>query len=119
MLSFCAVPLGLGAGAIDNVLNSYVALNYKATHVNFLHCSYGVGVTISPFLMSFALKNSNDWQGGYRTMFLFQLALTLMCFLSIPVWRKVKEQKTEKEETKVISISQLLKIHIAKSRASM
>lgn len=115
MLCLFSIPLGLGAGAIDNVLNSYVALNYKATHVNFLHCSYGVGVTISPFLMSFALKNSNDWQGGYRTMFLFQLALTLMCFLSIPVWRKVKEQKTEKEETKVISISQLLKIHIARS----
>ena len=93
MLCLCTIPLGLGAGAIDNVLNSYVALNYKATHVNFLHCSYGVGVTLSPFLMSIALKNSNDWQGGYRTMFVFQLALTLMCVLSIPVWKNVKEQK--------------------------
>ncbi len=115
MLCLFSIPLGLGAGAIDNVLNSYVALNYKATHVNFLHCSYGLGVTLSPFLMSFALKNSNDWQGGYRTMFLFQLALTLMCFLSIPVWKKVKEQKAEEEETKVVSISQLLKIPIARS----
>ena len=115
MLCLCTIPLGLGAGAIDNVLNSYVALNYKATHVNFLHCSYGVGVTLSPFLMSFALKNSNDWQGGYRTMFVFQLALTLMCFLSIPVWKKVKEQTAEEEETKSVSIPILLKIPIARS----
>ncbi len=115
MLCLFSIPLGLGAGAIDNVLNSYVALNYKATHVSFLHCSYGVGVTLSPFLMSFALKNSNDWQGGYRTMFVFQLALTLMCFLTIPVWKKVKEQKAEEEETKVVSISNLLKIPIARS----
>ena len=115
MLCMLAIPLGLGAGAIDNVLNTYVALNYKATHVNFLHCSYGVGVTLSPFLMSFALKQSNNWQGGYRTMFFFQLALTIMCLMSIPIWRKVKEQKAEEEETKVVSVLQLLKIPIARS----
>ena len=115
MLCLCTIPLGLGAGAIDNVLNSYVALNYKATYVNFLHCSYGVGVTLSPFLMSFALKNSNDWQGGYRTMFVFQLTLTLMCFLSIPVWKKVKEQKAIEDETRVVSIPDLLKIPIARA----
>jgi len=114
MLCFFTIPLGLGAGGIDNVLNTYVALNYKATHINFLHCSYGVGVTLSPFLMSLALKNSNDWQSGYRTMFFFQLALTVMCFLSIPVWKKVKEQKVEEEETRVVSIPELLKIPIAR-----
>lgn len=110
-----SIPLGLGAGGIDNVLNTYVALNYKATHVNFLHCSYGVGVTLSPFLMSLALKNSNNWQGGYRTMFFFQLALTIMCFLSIPIWKKVKEQKAIEDETRVVSIPELLKIPIARA----
>lgn len=110
-----SIPLGLGAGGIDNVLNTYVALNYKATHVNFLHCSYGVGVTLSPFLMSLALKNSNNWQGGYRTMFFFQLVLTIMCFLSIPIWKKVKEQKAIEDETRVVSITQLLKIPIARA----
>lgn len=115
MMCLFSIPLGLGAGGIDNVLNTYVALNYKATHVNFLHCSYGVGVTLSPFLMSLALKNSNNWQGGYRTMFFFQLALTLMCFLSIPIWKKVKEQKTTEDETRVVSISTLLKISIARA----
>ncbi len=114
MLCLFSLPLGLGAGAIDNVLNGYVALNYKATHVNFLHCSYGVGVTISPFLMSLALENSNNWQGGYRIMFFFQLALTIICFLSIPIWKKVKEQRSTNEETRVITIPELLKIPIAR-----
>ncbi len=115
MLCLFSIPLGLGAGAIDNVLNNYVALNYKATHVNFLHCSYGVGVTISPFLMSLALSKSNNWQGGYRTMFFFQLALTIICFLSLPVWKKVKEQKAEEDETRVVSIPELLRIPIARA----
>ena len=118
MLCLFSIPLGLGAGGIDNVLNTYVALNYTATHVNFLHCSYGVGVTLSPFLMSFALKQSNNWQGGYKTMFFFQLALTVMCFLSIPIWNKVKAQKEEageKDETRVVSIPELLKIPIARA----
>ena len=115
MMCLCTIPLGLGAGGIDNVLNTYVALNYKATHVNFLHCSYGVGVTLSPFLMSLALKNSNNWQGGYRTMFFFQLALTIMCFLSLPIWKKVKEQKAQEDETRVVSIPELLKIPIARA----
>lgn len=115
MLCLCAIPLGLGAGAIDNVLNSYVALNYKATHVNFLHCSYGVGVTLSPFLMSIALSNSNNWQGGYKTMFFFQLVLTFICFASLPVWKKVKEQKSEEEETRVVPVCELLSIPIARA----
>ena len=115
MLCLFSIPLGLGAGAIDNVLNTYVALNCKATHVNFLHCSYGVGVALSPFLMSLALKNSNNWQGGYRIMFFFQLALTIMCFLSIPIWKKVKEQKAEEDETRVVSIPELLRIPIARA----
>ncbi|MBR5245801.1 MAG: MFS transporter [Clostridia bacterium] len=118
MLCLFAIPLGLGAGGIDNVLNTYVALNYKATHVNFLHCSYGVGVALSPYLMSLALKQSNNWQGGYRIMFVFQLALTIMCFLSIPIWNKVKEKKEEAgeyDESKVVSIPELLKVPIARS----
>lgn len=118
MLCIFAIPLGIGAGAIDNVLNSYVALNYKATHVNFLHCSYGIGVALSPYLMAIALKQSNNWQGGYRTMFIFQLTLTIVCFLSIPLWKKVKEKKEESgdyDNSRVVSISELLKIPIARS----
>ena len=63
-----AIVLGLGAGAIDSGLNNYVALHFKASHMNFLHCFYGVGVSLSPYLMSQALSNIG-WRGGYRYAF--------------------------------------------------
>ena len=66
VLCLCAIPLGLGAGAVDTALNNYVAIHYNAKQMSFLHCFYGVGVAISPYLLSFALGAANDWRGGYR-----------------------------------------------------
>lgn len=93
----CAIPLGLGAGAIDTALNNYVALHYKATHMNFLHCFYGIGVSVSPFLMSLALSRTS-WRTGYRSAFGIQAAIALMMVLSIPLWKKVSAPSEEKEE---------------------
>ena len=90
MVSLClfAVPLGVGAGTIDAALNNYVALHYKASHMNFIACFYGIGITISPFLMSFALKEQNNWHMGYRTVFYLQSAVALVTILSVPLWKK-------------------------------
>lgn len=112
MLWLClsAVPLGLGAGSIDTALNNYVAINYNATQMSFLHTSYGVGVTISPYLMSMAIGDG-DWRDGYRTMFLIQVSIALLVLVTLPVWKKVKEQKAEPEVVqKTISIPKALKI---------
>lgn len=118
MLWLCAfaVPLGLGAGSIDTALNNYVALNCKATHMSFLHCAYGVGVSISPYLMSFALRGDNGWQSGYRTMFFFQLAIAAITVFSLPLWKKVKEQKAGEEiQERVVKIRDILKIPTARA----
>lgn len=93
-----AIPLGIGAGAIDAALNNYVALHYRASHMNFISCFYGVGITLSPFLMSFLLGKDNDWRGGYRTVFLIQLGVALITIFSLPLWKKVKEHAPEGEE---------------------
>ena len=93
-----AVPLGLGAGAVDAALNNYVALHYKASHMNFIACFYGIGITVSPFLMSLALGEQNDWRGGYRIVFYIQLAVTLVMVLSLPLWKKVKSPGSPSEE---------------------
>ena len=105
MLWLClsAVPLGFGAGSIDTALNNYVAINYNATQMSFLHSSYGVGVTISPYLMSLAIGDGN-WKDGYKTMFLIQLSIAMLVLLTLPVWKKVKE-KEGKPEVKQKSIS--------------
>lgn len=114
MIFLClfAIPLGLGAGAIDSALNNYVALNYKAMHMNFLHCFYGIGVSLSPYLMSIALANDSSWRSGYRTVFYFQLTIAIIMILALPLWNKVKsfDLTEEKEKLYEISIIQLIKM---------
>ena len=101
-----SVPLGIGAGAIDSALNNYVALHYRATHMNFLHCFYGLGVTASPYLMSLALANNNNWRNGYKTAFYIQIFITLIAVFSLPLWNKVKTQYTlAGEDIKPITLS--------------
>lgn len=84
-----AVPLGLGAGAIDTALNNYVALHYSARVMSFLHCFYGVGVSVSPFVLSLVISGAWGWRGGYRIAFGIQLAITLLLAVTLPVWHRV------------------------------
>ncbi|MBQ8382420.1 MAG: MFS transporter [Clostridia bacterium] len=101
----CAIPLGLGAGAIDTAMNNYVALHYGAMQMSFLHCFYGVGVSISPYLMSLMLEGSGGWRGGYRLAFWVQGAITLIAFLSVPLWTRrravASESAADTDESKV------------------
>ncbi len=88
MIAFTVI-LGYGAGAIDTGLNNYVSLHYKARHMSWLHCFWGVGVTISPIIMSFFLKGENSsWRTGYRVIATIQIviALAVLCFLK--KWRE-------------------------------
>lgn len=94
MLIVFAVPYGLGAGAIDAALNNYVALHYKAKHMSWLHCFWGVGTIVSPFIMNFALTNGT-WNSGYRMVGFIQLAIALLLLVTLPVW---KINKTSSEE---------------------
>ncbi len=107
LLCLLCIPLGFGAGSIDVALNNYVALNYKATHMNFLHCFYGVGISLSPFLMSLALSNSGNWRGGYSFVFYIQIGISVLMFIALPFWKKVAKKREEKlVETQCIDTSQ-------------
>ena len=104
-----AVLLGLGAGAIDSGLNNYVALHCKASHMNFLHCFYGVGVTLSPYLMSQALSNVG-WRGGYRYAFYVQTVITILLIISLPLWKKTSStQQAEEEKGVNLTLLQMAK----------
>ena len=85
MLCLWAVPYGLGAGAIDAALNHYVALHYTSRHMNWLHCFWGVGAMISPYIMSYALSSS-VWQNGYRSVSIIQIGIAVILFCSYPLW---------------------------------
>lgn len=105
IIAFCllAIPLGLGAGAIDNALNSYIAVRYNSVHMSILHSFYGVGVSISPVLFSIAIKNA-DWRVGYQWIFALQMALVTIAFCSLPLWNKIKKKEME-TDTEIIPVT--------------
>lgn len=89
MLLVWAVPYGLGAGAVDAALNNYVALYYNARHMNWLHSFWGVGASISPFIMSFALASDSGWESAYAGVGWIQVVLAAFLFATLPMWRRV------------------------------
>lgn len=89
MLCLWAIPYGLGAGAVDAALNNYVAVHYAARHMNWLHACWGLGASISPFVMSWSLTAGLGWTSAYLVIGLIQVALTLALLTSIPLWGKV------------------------------
>lgn len=87
-----AVVLGYGAGVIDTALNNFVSLHYKARHMNWLHAFWGIGVTISPLILSFFLTDEmGSWRNGYRVVALLQLLVAIVIAFSLKKWRTVKE----------------------------
>ena len=109
-LLILAIPYGLGAGAIDAALNNYVALHYTSKHMSWLHCFWGVGTIVSPFVMSCALSTS-VWNNGYRIVSFIQLGIALLLLFTLPVWKVNAKKKTAiEEETKSVGIFGALKI---------
>ena len=99
MLIVFAVPYGLGAGAIDAALNDYIALHYKAKHMSWLHCFWGVGTIVSPFIMSYALAN-RTWNSGYRMVGLIQLGIALL--LLVCVYHILQNQRAKDREQQML-----------------
>lgn len=99
-----SVVLGYGAGAIDTGLNNFISLHYEARHMNWLHCCWGLGVTISPLIMSpFLSGETGSWRSGYRIVALLQLSITLVIFLSLKKWKQVEDSVKVTEEENIQS----------------
>ena len=107
MLILFAIPYGLGAGAIDAALNNYVALHYTSRHMSWLHCFWGVGTIVSPFVMSYALTHST-WNNGYRIVGFIQIGIALLLLITLPVWNVHKQENSY--DSKSIGLIGALKI---------
>lgn len=107
LLIVFSVPYGLGAGAIDAALNNYVALHYSSRHMSWLHCFWGVGTVASPFIMSYMLSHS-DWNAGFLTVGIVQVAIGTLLLCTLPVWKINSE--AEVSEQKSIGLKNALKI---------
>jgi len=111
MLPVFALPLGLGAGSIDAAINNYVSLHYNSRHMNWLHCFWGVGASIGPYIMGYSLSRGLGWNNGYLNVSVIQVILSIIIFISFPLWkREGKVESSISNETKLLSLSQLLKI---------
>ena len=108
MLFLFAVPYGLGAGSIDAAVNHYVANHYSSSVMNFLHCFYGVGAVISPYIMSLALRLAR-WNEGYRWTSYIQAGILLVCILSLPLWKK-NEPAGQEDARESAGIRETLKV---------
>lgn len=87
-LCLWGVPYGLGAGSVDAALNNYVAIHYKSRHMSWLHCFWGVGCCLGPYIMSYFLLNGQSWSKGYFAVFILQIILTAVLIFSLPLWKK-------------------------------
>ena len=95
-LILCAIPLGLGAGAVDAGLNNYVATHYKAHHMSWLHSFWGVGATFGPIIMAQFISWQNSWRSGYLAISIVQFILVIILFIALPLWNKVEKGRTAK-----------------------
>lgn len=87
VLIIMAIPYGLGAGGVDAALNNYVAVHYTSRHMSWLHCMWGLGALIGPYVMSYALTSEHGWQWGYRSIGILQIVLTAVLVFSLPLWK--------------------------------
>lgn len=95
MLCLFAIPYGLGAGSVDAALNHYVALHYSSRHMSWLHCMWGLGASVGPYIMGFVLQRGEPWNRGYLIVSLIQFALAIALFCSLSLWKKKPEEFKE------------------------
>ena len=111
MLILWAIPYGLGAGGVDASLNNYVALHYSSRHMSWLHCMWGVGASVGPYIMGWVLSGGAHWSGGYRIVGVLQVILTAVLFLSLGLW---KDRRAEAETAQPVPLKEIISIPGAK-----
>lgn len=97
-LLLMAVPLGLGAGAVDAGLNNFVALHYEARHMSWLHCFWGVGATLGPVILSLFLGGKHGWRGGYGAVCAIQFCLVAVLAVTLPMWDRYEDRAALRAE---------------------
>lgn len=112
-ISLClwAIPYGLGAGSVDASLNNYVALHFSSKHMSWLHCMWGIGATLGPYIMGLVLTNNKPWNDGYLIISILQVILTIILITNLSKWKKQDNTITN---TKPLSLKEILNIPGAK-----
>ena len=110
MLCLWAIPYGIGAGGVDAALNNYVAIHYESKHMSWLHAMWGIGAAIGPYVMGFVLTNNGIWNHGYLSIGILQIVLTIILFISLPLWKKNPSVEQNILDKKPLSLTDIFKI---------
>ncbi|GAP13406.1 fucose permease [Longilinea arvoryzae] len=92
-----ALFAGMGGGAIDAAINTYVAAHFAEGLMQWLHASFGVGITLGPIIMTLGLKNTGAWRTGYLEVGSAQLLLAVCFILTAAMWRNGQSAGKEAE----------------------
>lgn len=114
VMLFFAIPYGLGAGSVDAALNHYVAVHYSGRSMNWLHCMWGIGAALGPYILGFVLQRGESWRSGYLVLSMIQATLTIILFLSLGLWGKEEKKEKTEEKKAPMSFRQILSITGAK-----
>ena len=112
-LCLWAIPYGLGAGSVDASLNNYVALHYASRHMSWLHCMWGLGASLGPYIMGYALTGGG-WSTGYRIIALLQFALAAALLLTLPLWKTRAADAAGTERPQPLPLKKVIRIPGAK-----
>ena len=114
-LCLWAIPYGLGAGSVDSALNNYVALHFASRHMSWLHCMWGIGASVGPYIMEIALTGHKGWNMGYRYIAIIQVVLTMILIFTLPLWKNNTAAVDDSGNTikpKALKLSEIIRMSI-------
>ena len=119
MICVISIPYGLGAGSVDAALNNYVSVHFASRHMNWLHCMWGLGAAIGPFIMGSVLTGGLEWSNGYIIVSSIQIVIAAILFASLPIWKKSSKESTDSEEVITEKALKLKEIVLLKGALSV
>lgn len=105
VMCFWAVPMGIGAGAIDVAMNNFAAIYLESKHTSWLHASWGVGACLGPALFSISVVMGVGWRGAYDMVALLLAVIAVMMLVTLPIWKKTEKRDTLQQAPAVKDIS--------------
>ena len=89
-LCLWAIPMGIGAGAVDVAMNNFAAVYLESKHTNWLHASWGIGATLGPSLLSLSIMAGKGWRGAYEIVAILLAVIFALILVSLPQWKKLE-----------------------------
>ena len=90
ILCLWAIPMGIGAGAVDVAMNNFAAVYLESKHTNWLHASWGIGATLGPSLLSLSIMAGKGWRGAYEIVAILLAVIFALILVSLPQWKKLE-----------------------------